>query len=564
MRAFSRVLAFLSLVFAGALDARAWDQISSFAAREAAECVTWSASRLDCFWRTPAGSLAWAYRTGGKWSAPHDLGGKLAAAPSCVVRGPGGINCFATSAKGVLATIHLNGSTWSKWASLGGELKPSRASCVSLGRDRIACFARGAGGHLVSRRWSGGKSWEPWRDLGGALSADPKCILVGGASAACFARGTGGELVAFLPDAAGASGGWTTLGARIEGRPSCVRLRSGDAACAAQGRNGRLSVWRGTPLFARGAGETVSLEERVSGEPACALQSATMLCFARNARGELMRRAVAADATSFAQGAVVLAPSAFAISCTSLGETDLACALTDSSRKLLAASGAALEPVKVVAAPTPLPAPLPTPTPVADEGVLGAWYLTNLESGTVCRVHLLGDGLFGGQRMRLGPRCRGVDMAARPVQWDRDADELLFLAVDGRIVMRLREREAGRWISPRQSAAFMLTRELPEVSVGSATPPSDDVSEMFGPWRVVADGAGPLCSIRLTNARTEVGYAARFDPECDTHFAGVRYWTASGAALVFVGPGNVVLARFDSAGPGTWRSQALGGLTLER
>jgi hypothetical protein len=89
-------------------------------------------------------------------------------------------------------------------------------------------------------------------------------------------------------------------------------------------------------------------------------------------------------------------------------------------------------------------------------------------------------------------------------------------------------------------------------------------AELFGRWRVVADGEGELCSLRLTNARVGAGYAAHWGPECDLRFAGIRYWAESGAALVFVGQGNVILARFDSAGPGSWRSQALGGLTLTR
>ena len=154
----------LAAALSGAVATQAWDEIQPAVAREAGDCVTWSANRIDCFSRSPSGSLTWIYRDHGRWSAPQDLGGKLAAAPSCVARGPGGINCFAISAKGVLATIYLNGTKWGAWASLGGTLKPSRVSCLSHARDRIVCFARGRTDQLMTRRWNGGKAWEPWRD----------------------------------------------------------------------------------------------------------------------------------------------------------------------------------------------------------------------------------------------------------------------------------------------------------------------------------------------------------------------------------------------------------------
>lgn len=545
--------AVLSLIAALAVasTAVAWDEIQSAVTRDAGECVSWSPNRVDCFARTASGSLSWTYRENGAWSAPRDLGGKLASAPSCVVRGPGGINCFATSAKGVLATIYLNGATWGKWASLGGELKPTRVSCVTLGRDRIVCFARGRADQLMSRRWGGGKTWEAWRDLGGALGGDPECILVGSASAACFVRGASGELVAFLPDATGRSGGWTTLGGLIEGKPSCVRLRSGEAACAAQSRSSRLQVWRGMPLFAASAGLNTSIDDTVTGEPACALQGATLVCFTRNARRQLVRHTfAAADAT---HDAVLDAPQVTAITCLSVGE-GIGCALTDAAHKLQFAADQDLETGGGVGGPA---------TASVDESVEGSWYLSNLDNGGACRVQLAAESLFGAKLLRTGPRCRVLELPARPAQWDQTGDELLFFSADGRTLLRFHSTEPNRWVTSNRAMAFALTREPPndaDLAPDGGEPPSG----VSGAWRVFGDGEGELCTIRLTNARVDAGFAARWDPDCDDHFAGVRYWTETGGGLVLVGQGNVVVARFDSAGPNAWHSPALGGLLLKR
>ena len=551
----------LAAALSGAVAAQAWDEIQPAVAREAGDCVTWSANRIDCFSRSPSGSLTWIYRDHGRWSAPQDLGGKLAAAPSCVARGPGGINCFAISAKGVLATIYLNGTKWGAWASLGGTLKPSRVSCLSHARDRIVCFARGRTDQLMTRRWNGGKAWEPWRDLGGVLSADPECIIVGAAGAACFGRSATGQLVAFLPDAAGKSGGWTTLGGRIEGKPSCVRLKSGDAACAAQSGSGRLHMWRGMPVFAQNPGLMTSTDDEVTAEPACALQAGTLVCFTRNPRRQLVRRSVGAGADTSHDG-VVSAPQPAGITCLSIGEDGIGCALTDADRKMHFAAGQDLQGGGGAEADAPQ-------DDIASDGLEGLWYLSNLATGGMCRVHLSGDLAFGAKRLRAGPRCRTVDLPSRPAQWDDDGNELVFLTADSGIVLRFQPAQSGRWIGSRGNTSFLLTRDQPSESsdlMASAARPDDqdEAAELFGPWRVVADGQGQLCTIRLTNTRAGAGFAARWDPDCDPRLAGVRYWAESGAALVFVGQGNVVLARFDSAGPGSWRSQALGGLTLTR
>ncbi len=445
--------------------AGAWTEIQSGVMREAPECVSWAPGRVDCLTRLANGHLSWIFLAGGKWSAPRDLGGALAAPPSCVVRGPGGINCFATSAKGVLATINLNGAAWSKWSSLGGDLIPSRVSCVSFARDRMACFARGRQGQLMMRRWSGGKTWDAWRDLGGALSADPDCIQVGNAGAACFGRAVSGELVAFLPDPTGKTGGWTSLGGRIEGRPSCVRLKSGEAACVAQSRSGRLHMWRGMPLYAENAGITTSTDDVTGQEPACALQAGTLVCFTRNAQRQLVRRSLGSGVDTTHDG-ILDAPAFGAIACLSIGPDGLGCVLTDADRKLQFAAGQELEAGTVE-----------EPTTAADEGAEGAWYLSNLQTGGACRVRLSSDPAFSAKRLRVGPACRRVGLPARPTQWDQDESQLLFLGSDGQVLVRFHSTRAGRWISPRRDAAFLLTREPPEETGEASTLPDTGVPD---------------------------------------------------------------------------------------
>ena len=438
---------------------RAWDEIHTGTAREAPDCVSWAPGRIDCLSRTAGGRLSWVFLESGKWSAPRDLGGALAAAPSCIVRGPGGLNCFATSAKGVLATINLNGAAWSKWSSLGGDLIPSRVSCVALARDRMACFARGRHGQLMTRKWSGGKTWDPWRDLGGALSADPDCLQVNSVGAACFGRAASGELIAFLPDATGQSGGWTPLGGSIEGRPSCLRLKSGEAACVAKGRSGRLQMWRGMPIYAANAGITSSSDDVTTEEPSCALEGSELVCFTSNAQHQLVRRSLGTGVDTSRDGTLD-SPPVSAVMCLSFAPEQIGCVLTDADRKLQFASGPKLE-----------AGTAEDPSTAADEEAQGMWYLSNLQTGSACRVRLEPDFAFRGKRLRAGPVCRRVGLPARPAQWDQNENELLFLGADGEVLVRFHSTRAGRWISPRRDAAFLLTREPPEQTGEAETLP---------------------------------------------------------------------------------------------
>ena len=113
----------------------------------------------------------------------------------------------------------------------------------------------------------------------------------------------------------------------------------------------------------------------------------------------------------------------------------------------------------------------------------------------------------------------------------------------------------------------MLSREPPGSSNEApvAPGPADGrLAEMFGPWRVLNDAAGYLCTLQLTNRRAAAGYGIAWDPACESRFPAVRYWTESAGAIVFVGPSDIVVARFDANGPGKWRLQGHTGITLIR
>jgi hypothetical protein len=566
-----RLVTALVLVFCASVSApvpaRAWDVVVSNTAREAPECVSWGAGRLDCFVRLANGHMAWVAYVRGKWSPVQDLGGDLPVSPSCVVRGPGGVNCFVPSAKGVLAEIHLNGAKWSAWSSLGGELALGRASCVALGTDHIACFARGKRGQLMSRSWAGGATWNEWRDLGGNLSGDPECVALSGDRVACFGRGPQAQLVGYLPNDTGSSGMWMNYGGHVEGRPDCRAATATDVACALRGDGDRLYIVRGTAIAGRASGKLVATGDRATSEPSCIVSGGDFTCFVHNQDRRLIRRTIAANGDMSDGRALNDTPELTDVACLSLQSTALACLISDNEHRIQFAVGGDLNGERIAA----------ESGAGVDESPQGDWYLSSLESNASCRVRLYADKDDGEKRLQFEPACEEMVGVERASRWDEDEDLLEFTTPRGRVVARFRLTGSGRWISPSPRVPYMLSRERPETSLNASNddngpPPGlrfdqGDARGVVGQWRLVDEDGDRSCGIRLTDWPTGGGNAVVLNGPCPSDFRVAQFWTMERNAVVLAGGDGRLVARFTRQSPGSWEgknAQGTASYTLTR
>lgn len=542
---------------------RAWEPLLTGVAREAPACVSWTQGRIDCLVRLSTGRLAWLAFENGKWAAPQDLGGALPVAVSCVVRGPGGINCFAPTAKGVLAEIHLNGTKWSAWTSLGGDLAASPASCLSSAKDRMVCYARGREGQLYARAWSGGATWDEWRDLGGALTGAPACLFISFGRVACFARGPGGQLVAMLPEPSGKSWTWQTIGGRIEGRPSCASIGGEDVACAVRSADDKLLLWNGRAVSGKATARLRATGDVASDDPACVMTRGVFTCFTRNASKRLIRHALAANGALPPSPPIVIgSPLSTASSCTTYGPGSVACFMTNADRQLLFGAGPDLEEPKDAEAALAIG---------TDDNPLGSWYLSNIETDEVCRVHLLDEPAGDGRRLELEPECGHLPGLARAYQWTREADQIEFLTRRGRPIVAFRLTASSRWISPGRDGSYLLSREpadepraeqQPRPRVEPLTP-----ADVTGAWRLTVEINGRICGVRLTDWPAGAGYAALVRGGCAPDLMAVQSWSFDDDALVLVGTTGRVIARFNRESKTLWRAenaQGVGSYTLAR
>jgi len=441
------------------LQAGQMQQVNPGVARETAECFARAGQRVDCFARTFGNGLSAVFADSEIWNLPRNLGGNLASAPSCVSRGPGSINCFAATDSGVLATIALDGSVWSRWSSLGGSLGPSRVSCVTMGQRRISCHARGAGGQFLERNRNEGGAWDEWRSFGAVFSADPACLAISGGRDACFGRGPQGEFVALVPDDEPARRQEVRISGDVEGRPSCIADPGGTVSCVMMQASGGLAVWRGQIAELAVDGRLQHVDVRATGEPSCFTRGNGMACGWRNARSELSVAQIAPD------GEVTDIPvqalgRITGVKCLSLAAGGSACIVTGTDKSLRyvgLSPSARMLPTRALPDKVP-PAATPVETTRVADSLEGRWQLSDVSTGATCSVSLLPDQGVRPGAIHFEQGCRAIALPQGLSVWKRDLGSLRFSGGNMGHSLHFSPMEGGKWMSPNQSSAVILSR----------------------------------------------------------------------------------------------------------
>lgn len=87
-------------------------------------CVSWSAGRLDCFYRGPDGQLHQLWGSGTGQLSPWSFPGQIVGAPRCTTRGPGTIDCVAHGTdRNWYHLGYRDGRGWVGWTRIGGPIR---------------------------------------------------------------------------------------------------------------------------------------------------------------------------------------------------------------------------------------------------------------------------------------------------------------------------------------------------------------------------------------------------------------------------------------------------------
>jgi hypothetical protein len=246
--------------------------------KEAPNCVSWGANRIDCFARGDDNAMHHRWWDGVAWRDWDNLGGTITGAPNCVSLGANRIDCFARSTDRAMWRRWWDGVAWRGWDNLGGPITGT-PNCVSLGANRIDCFARGDD-NAMHHRWWDGVAWRDWENLGGAITGAPSCVSWGANRIDCFARGDDNAMHHRWWDGV-AWRDWDNLGGAITGAPNCVSSGADRIDCFARGTDQSMwhrwwdgAAWRGWDSLGAGA---------ITEVPNCVSLGANRIdCFARS------------------------------------------------------------------------------------------------------------------------------------------------------------------------------------------------------------------------------------------------------------------------------------------
>ena len=146
------------------------------------ECISSSATRVDCFVRAQADNALyhrfWENDVVSGWEF---LGGTLTSDPECVSANTGQIDCFMRGTTGALFRRHFDGNVWAPWENWGGQMAPdTKPGCASPGNGRIECVVTWIDEY--PRHHGFGTALTAWSTpMGGAVRAvddilkSPKC-----------------------------------------------------------------------------------------------------------------------------------------------------------------------------------------------------------------------------------------------------------------------------------------------------------------------------------------------------------------------------------------------------
>jgi len=252
---------------------------------ETPDCVSWGASRIDCFARGTDNAMYHRWWDGSSWGGWESLGGVIMDAPDCVSWGPNRIDCFARGTDNAMYHRWWDGAAWGGWENLGGVILGG-PDCVSWGPNRIDCFAKGTDNAMYHRWWDGA-AWGGWESLGGTILESPDCVSWGPNRIDCFARGTDAAMWHRWWDGA-AWGGWESLGGVILDKPDCVAWGPNRLDCFARGTDLAMHHrwWDGA-----GWGGWESLGGTIIEKPDCVSWGSNRLdCFARGTDNAMWHR----------------------------------------------------------------------------------------------------------------------------------------------------------------------------------------------------------------------------------------------------------------------------------
>lgn len=184
------------------------------------------------------------------------------------------------------------------------------------------------------------------------------------------------------------------------------------------------------------------------------------------------------------------------------------------------------------------------------KAMLGSWEFSNADRDKTCSITFKDSRGGSGYRLEFDAKCADDFPLLKDVAgWSYpDNDFLKLLDAKGKALAEFSEVESGMFEAPTPGYGVLFLQN--SADAGSQPVP---IEQVVGDWALMRGSGKPLCSITLSAAPADEGFALTVKPGCDPAIARLNFvrWRIDRDELM-LSPARGNAWRFEQNGANTW------------
>ena len=185
------------------------------------------------------------------------------------------------------------------------------------------------------------------------------------------------------------------------------------------------------------------------------------------------------------------------------------------------------------------------------KAMLGMWEFSNADRDKTCPVTFRDSRTASGYRLEFDPKCADDFPLLKDVAgWTYpDNDLLRFVDAKGKSLAEFSEVETGMFEAPTPGYGVLFLQNPADIRVQPVT-----LEQVVGDWALMRGSGKPLCSITLSAAPADEGFALSVKPGCDPAIARLNFarWRIDRDELM-LSPARGNAWRFEQNDANTWQ-----------
>jgi len=186
----------------------------------------------------------------------------------------------------------------------------------------------------------------------------------------------------------------------------------------------------------------------------------------------------------------------------------------------------------------------------AAKAMVGSWEFSNADRDKICAVTFKAERAASGFRVEFDPKCVEDFPLVRDVAgWNYPDNDLLHLVdAQGKSLIDFSEVETGMFEAPTPGFGVLFLQNAADV-----IPPPIPSDQVAGDWALMRGTGKPLCTITLSTAAADDGFALSLKPGCDPAIVRLNFarWRIDRDELM-IAPARGNSWRFEQTDTNSW------------